>query len=286
MKTQKEITQIEKMLKNVAKSILLGYNLSIENRNEEDYIMEEKEEKKVADKKVVTEEKKVADKKVATEEKKVVDKKATTEGKKEPKKQDTPKNTKKKFGEIKGKISKIDNKIIIGAVAAVVVMIAILVCVCVMSSDSPKKAVETMLSDLKSGNYDQEILGNAMQEESLNEEAQKLFFDKLAWKVQNVKTEGDKATVEVEITNKDFKTILGNYMQKVLKVAFSGQNIDQEEMTNYLVEELKNEDVETVTSNQSIVLEKKDGKWEATEENNDFANILLPGFNEAVSAFN
>ena len=246
--------------------------------------MEEKEEKKVADKKVATEEKKVVDKKVATEEKKVVDKKATTEGKKETKKQEASKESKKKFEKTKGEMPKIDNKIITGIVAAVVVIIAIIACVCAMS-DSPKKAVETMLSDLKSGNYDQEMLGNAL-EESLNEEAQKLFFDKLAWKVQNVKTEGNKATVEVEITNKDFKTILSNYMQKVLKVAFSGQNINQEEMTNYLVEELKNEEVETVTSNQPIVLEKQDGKWKATEENNDFADILLPGFNEAVSAFN
>ena len=134
------------------------------------------------------EEKKVADKKVATEEKKVADKKATAEGKKETKKQEATKDTKKKFEEMKGKISQIDNKIIIGAVVAVVVIIAILVCVCVMSSDSPKKAVETMLSDLKSGNYDQEMLGNEL-EESFDEEAQKLFFDKLAWKVQNVKTE-------------------------------------------------------------------------------------------------
>lgn len=260
------------MLKNVAKSILLRYNLFVENKYEEDYIMEEKEEKKVADKKV------------AVEEKKAVDKKTSTEGKKETKKQEAPKNAKKEFEKTKGEMPKIDNKIIMGVVVAVVVIIAILACVFLMS-DSPKKAVETMLSDLKSGNYDQEMLGNEL-EESFDEEAQKLFFDKLAWKVQNVKTEGDKATVEVEITNKDFKTIIGNYMQKVLKVALSGQNIDQKEMTNYLVEELKNEDIETVTSNQSIVLEKQDGKWKATEENNDFANILLPGFNEAVSAFN
>ena len=269
------------MLKNVAKSILLRYNQSMKKKNKEDSIMEEKQKAKVTEK----EEKKVTDPKVVAEEKKVVDKKPTAEAKKETKKQEAPKDTKKKFQKTKGASPKIDNKIIIGAVVAVVVIIAIMACVFLMS-DSPKKVVENMLSDLKSGNYDQEMLGNALQEEGFNEEAQKLFFDKLAWKVQNVKTEGDRATVEVEITNKDFKAIMGNYMQKVLKVAFSGQNIDQEEMMNYLVEELKNDEIETITSNQSIVLEKKDGKWIATEENNDFANILLPGFNEAISAFN
>ncbi len=243
--------------------------------------MEEKQNAKATEK----EEKKVTDSKVATEGKKVVDKKPTTEVKKEAKKQEASKDTKKKFEKTKGAMPKIDNKMIFGAVVAVVVIIAIIVGVFLMS-DSPKKTVETMLSDLKAGNYDQKLLGNALQEEGFNEDAQKLFFEKLAWKVQNEKVEGDKATVEVEITNKDFKTIIGNYMQKVLKVAFSGQDINQEEMANYLVEELKNDEIEIVTSNQSIVLEKKDGKWTATEENNDFANILLPGFNEAVSAFN
>lgn len=74
-------------------------------------------------------------------------------------------------------------------------------------------------------------------------------------------------------------------MQKVLKLAFSGESITEEEMTNYLIEELKNDGIETVTSNQTIILKKQDGKWEVSEEN-DFVNILLPGFNEAISAFN
>lgn len=217
-------------------------------------------------------------------EKKVADKKAATDVKKETKKQEAPKDTKKKFEKLKGEIKKIDNRVIIGVVVAVVLVIAILVCVFVMS-DSPKKAVETMLSDLKSGNYSEEMLSDALQDD-FDKDAQKLFFDKLEWKILNVKEEGDRATIEVEITNKDFKTIIGNYMQKVLKMAFSGQNVEQEEVTNYLIEELKNDEIQTVTSSQAIVVEKKDGKWEATEENNDFANILLPGFNEAISAFN
>ena len=212
-------------------------------------------------------------------EKKVADKKPT-------KKQGAPKkDINKKFEKIKGEIKKIDNRIIIGVAVAVVVLIAILACVFLMS-DSPKKSVESMLSDLKAGDYSrQAVLSELLEEDEFNEEAKKLFFDKLGWKVLNVKEEGNTATVEVEITNKDFKTIIGNYMQKALKLAFSGENVREEEMTNYLIEELKNDEIETVTSNQSITVEKKDGKWEVAE-NNDFANILLPGFNEAVNAFN
>lgn len=210
------------------------------------------------------------------DEKKVVDKKAT-------KKQELPKDTKKKIEKASGEKKKSNKGIIIAVAIIVVVVIAILACIFLMG-DSPKKSVETMLGDLKSGNYSQTVLSD-LSEEDFDEEAQKLLFDKLEWKVQNVKEEGDTATVEVEITNKDFKTIIANYMQKVIKIAFSGESISEEEMTNYLIEELNNNEIEMVTSNQTIILKKQDGKWEVSEEN-DFVNILLPGFNEAISAFN
>lgn len=216
------------------------------------------------------------------EEKKVSDKKTTSEVKKEMKKQEAPKETKKKFEKASGEKKK-SNKGIIIAVAIAIVVVAILAYIFLMA-DSPKKSVETMLGDLKSGNYSQTVLAD-LSKENFDEEAQKLLFDKLEWKIQNVKEEGDTATVEVEITNKDFKTIIANYMQKVIKIVFSGESISEEEMTNYLMEELKNDGIGMVTSNQTIILKKQDGKWKASEENN-FVNILLPGFNEAINAFN
>ena len=80
--------------------------------------------------------------------------------------------------------------------------------------------------------------------------------------------------------------IIGNYMQKVIQLAFSGQNVQEEEMTNYLMEELRNQEVQTITSNQSISLEKRDGQWQIVTEKSELVNVLLPGFNEAISAFN
>lgn len=207
------------------------------------------------------------------EEKKVADKKVT-------KKQETSKkDNNKKFEKIKGEIKKIDNRIIIGVVVAVVLVIAVLVCVFVMS-DSPKKAVETMLTDLKSGKV---MFSDLSEEEDFKEEAQKLFFNKLQWKIINVKEEGNTANVEIEITNKDFKTIMSNCMQKMFKLAITGQNLGEQEATNYLVEELKNDEIQTVTANQFIKVEKKDGKWEIVKDE-ELLNILLPGFNEAISA--
>lgn len=229
---------------------------------------EEKKQDTKATEKVEKKDTKSVEKK---EEKKVEDKKVE-------KKQDKPKTQK-----TKNEKKKSNAGVIVGVVVVVLVVVAIIACMLFMK-DSPKKVVETMLNDLKSGNYDQSLLASVMEEGNFEQETQALFFEKLEGKVLNVSEEGDRATVEVEITNKDFKTIINNYMQKIVKIAFSGSNPSEEEITNYLMEELKNDEIQTITSNQSILLEKKDGKWDVSEEN-DFANILLPGFNEAISAF-
>lgn len=223
-----------------------------------------------------------ATEKVEKTETKSAEKKGTEN--KEVKKQEAPKDTKKKFEAPKEENKKIDNKSMIG-LAIIVVVILIAVIVFIMMSSSPKRSVETMLNDLKSGKYSETVLVNTFAEENFDEEAKTLLFDKLNWKINNVKEEGDKATVEVEITNKDFKVIISNYMQKILKLAFGGESVNEAEMASYLKEELKNEEVQTITSNQFIVLEKKDGQWKPSEEN-DFVNILLPEFNDALNAFN
>lgn len=247
----------------------------MEENKKETKPVEKAEEKKVADKKV---------EEVKKEEKKVADKKATEVKKEEKKPADKKvKETKK---EAKSKDGKKSNKVaIVGAVIVVVALVVVLAGMFLMP-ETPTKVVENTLSDLKTGAYAQNMLSGLLQgEDNFNAEAQKLLFEKLDWKVLEEKVEGDKATVEVEITNKDFKTIIGNYMQKALKAAFGGQNISEEEMTNYLMEELRNEEVQTVTNQNTITLEKKDGKWEVAEEDN-FVNAVLPGLYEAINAFN
>ena len=229
-------------------------------------------------------------------ETKPVEKVETTKGttvakekKEEAKKQEAKKVDNKKVTATKvDKKNANNNTIIIGVAVVAVVLVAIIACVLLMK-DSPKKVVENRLNDIKTGAYAQNVLAGFVQgEDNLDVEAQKLLFEKLEWKVLNEKQEGEKATVEVEITNKDFKTIMGNYKEKVLKAAkaaFSGQGISEDEMINYLMEELRNEEVQTVTANQTISLEKRDGKWEITDEES-FVNIILPGLYEAINAFN
>lgn len=73
-------------------------------------------------------------------------------------------------------------------------------------------------------------------------------------------------------------------MQNALRVAFSGQELSDAEMENYLLEELRNEDVETITTTQTINLTKQDGKWVINTIDTNLIDILLPGLNEAINS--
>ena len=83
-----------------------------------------------------------------------------------------------------------------------------------------------MLSALKQGDFNkvyeyvdyQELLENAEldSQNAENQDKEKLLFEKLEWKINKINENGDNATVEIEITNKDFNVIITNYMQKVL----------------------------------------------------------------------
>lgn len=238
------------MSKNVAKNILLRYN-QVEKLIKGGKNMEEKK------------------KETKVEEKKV----------------ETPKTEVKKFEATKSNDKKSNNStIIIGVVAAIIAVIAIIIAI-TFGNNSPKKVVESNLKDLKTGVFAEQMLSGLMQgEDNLNVEAGKLLFEKLEWKILSEKEEGNQATVELEITNKDFKTIVGNYMQKALKVALTGQKVSQEEMTNYLIEELNNEEIPTTTVNQTITLEKQNGRWAITDKES-LANVALPGLYEAMEAF-
>lgn len=207
----------------------------------------------------------------------------------ENKEKETAKVTEKenKKVEEKPKTTKVETEkkgqnyiLIIGIIAVVVALMTILIAMS-MGNQSPKKVVEKSLQELKRGAYTQQMLSGFMQgEDQLNAEAEKLLFEKLEWKILSEKEEGDTATVEIEIKNKDFKEIMTNYIQKAWKVAFSGTN--EEELKNYLMDELRNEEIQTVTKNGTIQLQKKDQKWEIANQE-EFTNIVLPGLYEAMN---
>lgn len=242
--------------------------------------MEEKEKKQ--------EEVKKSEKEAKNTEKKQDTKKVDT------KKQDVKKEDKNK---VKGKVTVENKKSKKAPIITAIVIIAIIILAIVLYvafANGPKGVVEGMFSALKNGDYDKvneyinynEVISSSdvLDSESLDQETMNLLFDKLSWKVTETTQEENTANVTVEVTNKNFKTIIANYMQNALRVAFSGQELSDAEMENYLLEELKNEDVETTTTTQTINLIKQDGKWVINTTDTNLIDILLPGLNEAVNS--
>ena len=221
--------------------------------------MEEKEKKQ--------EEVKNSEKEVKNTEKKQDTKKVDT------KKQEVKKEGDKKKSEnkVKGKVtveSKKSKKAPIITLIIIIAIVILTIVLYVLFANGPKGIVEGMFSALKNGDYDKvneyidynEVISSSdvLDSESLDEETMNLLFEKLSWKITETTKEENTASVTVEVTNKNFRTIIANYMQNALRVAFSGQELSDAEMENYLLEELRNEDVETTTTTQTINLTKQD----------------------------
>ncbi len=175
-----------------------------------------------------------------------------------------------------------------GVAAVAIIALVVVLTILMVTSSNPKKSVDGLLTNLKAGDFEKAkefMTGDGLvEEDAFNEEGEKYLFDKLSWKITNITEEKENATIELEITNKDFKTIITNYSQKILKAVFGGENVTEETAGNYLVEELKNEGVQMTTATKTIQAIKEDGKWKIVG-NDDLTNALLPGLQDAMNAF-
>ena len=199
---------------------------------------------------------------------KKVDKKETTKIEKQVNKEKSKKDK-------TGKKSPVIPTVI---VVVVVLLIAILLTVMIVTSSAPKKSLEALLTNLKAGDFAkaQEYVSGDLDLGTVNsnEEAQKLLFNKLNWKINKV-TEKDEnnATVEVEITTKDFQTIINNYMKKALDAVRetitgggSTESFSSADFEKYFIEELKNENIQTTTITTTVNAVKEDNKWKIVSD--------------------
>ena len=263
-----------------------------EVKKEEKAVKEEVKKDDKKEEKVVKEEAKKDDKK---EEKAVKE-----ETKKEVKKEE-PKTENKKFEVSKQKTvnkeknnkeknkSKSAGKIAGVITAIIVIAIVAVLTVLIITSSDPKKSIDGFFTNLQAGDFEKAqefVVGEKILEgQDYNEETQKLFFNKMSWKVKKVNAENDKAKVEVEITNKDFSVVVENCMKKLLsnfKAVLEG-NVSEDSIKQYFIEELKNDNVQMKTETKTIELEKKDGKWKVVS-NEELTNSLLPGLEDSVNS--
>lgn len=207
---------------------------------------------------------------------------------------------------MENKSKKVVGKVIL--IVAVIILIATATYYVMLKQEQAKveQNIETIFNALKSGDTDTQnkylaydkMFENTEDteestEETIFEEDNTQFnelFRKLDYKIISTSANLKKATVVVEITNKDCGTIFKNYFAKALQLAFvsafsdeySEEEIDSQ-LQQYLIEQVESEDIQTITNTISLDMEKENGEWKITTDTNVLVNAVLPGFIDKIN---
>lgn len=162
--------------------------------------------------------------------------------------------------------------------------------------------VDKMFTALKTGDEEQikqyinieELTEDETTEENTSEdqEMEKAMLKNLNYEVISTDVKLNECTVKVNISNKDLKTVFGNYMAKAFSLAFSQAfgAMTEEEMDNqlkqYFEEQYDSDSIETITTEITIDMKKENGKWNITCDEDKFIDAVLPGYKEVVESLN
>ena len=176
-------------------------------------------------------------------------------------------------------------------ILAVIIILLAIISLIYVALPSPAKVLQQGLKDLQTGNFERakeyldfdELVNIPVLSFENNEnkqEIQKLFFDQLEFSIKKVEKGEDIATIEVEIINKNFKTIMQNTTKELTQKFFNNEDADQK---NILIEQLKNENIDKVTTKETVTVQKQDGKWKIVVDQN-LRNAIFPGLTEAIDS--
>ena len=189
-------------------------------------------------------------------------------------------------------------KMIIYAVAAVILILLVVVCAAKIKASKPATALNNLVKELNNGNFKKAgeyCADNTMDlfgvDENIEDlEMVKLYYKNISIKVNKVSKSKDTAVINVEISNKDLGKILNNYMNKAKELALENLNkkVTTKDMENQLLQYFKSqfeaEGIENVTTTVDVVLNKVDGKWKVVVDSN-LRNSFLPGLYSLSNVF-
>ncbi len=201
------------------------------------------------------------------------------------------------------------------ALIAVLVIVLLVLVACgayfIILKVQEKKALSTidsMFVALKSG--DEEAIKKYINIEDENDEANseekndaeesimddeamtKAMVQNISYEVVSKDTKLNNCTVQLNISNKNFKTIFTNYISQAFSLALSSAfgGMTEEAMSakleQYLIDQYNSDDVETVTTQVAMTVKKENGEWTISCDDNEMLNALLPGYTEAISSLN
>ena len=163
--------------------------------------------------------------------------------------------------------------------------------------------VDKMFIALKTGDEEQikqyinikdVIEENETSEDNIadNQDMEKAMLKNLNYEVVSTDIKINECTMKLNISNKNLKTVFGNYISKAFSVAFSqafGEMTEEEmdtQLKQYFEEQYNSDDVETVTTEITINMKKQDGKWNIDGDDEAFVNAILPGYKEIEETVN
>ena len=141
-------------------------------------------------------------------------------------------------------------------------------------SESPTDVVNEYFEQIKKGDNEQaaEFIESTMSQtkeetsaqaeeetDKVMEEALKIYLSKIDAKVLSEKIDGDNATVEVELNAPNFSNMMMEVIGESLSAAFSGEEMDEDYMSQSLLEKVKSSENEPRTG--KISLTKGDKQW-------------------------
>ena len=189
-------------------------------------------------------------------------------------------------------------KMIVYAVAAVILILLVVVCAAKIKASKPATALNNLVKELNNGNFKKAgeyCADNTMDlfgvDENIEDlEMVKLYYKNIDIKINKVTKAKDTAVINVEISNKDLGKILNNYMNKAKELALENLNkkVTTKDMENQLLQYFKSqfeaEGIENVTTTVDVVLNKVDGKWKVVVDSN-LRNAFLPGLYSLSNVF-
>lgn len=188
-------------------------------------------------------------------------------------------------------------KIIIFIVLLIIIVIGgIIIEKIVKEINRPKEIVNITFTALKEANIDetkkymdyQKLLG-ILDKEILNEEEIRKvgldieLFKELNWNIEDIKVERNQAVVIVEVTNKDYKEVITQWLKKIIKEQSNGNQLTNELCLEKLKESVTDKKLSTKTIIKKVLLKRDDkAEWKVIV-NDDLGSALFPGI-ESVNS--
>lgn len=197
-----------------------------------------------------------------------------------------------------GKYAKFKKGKLIATLTIVIILILVIALVVIMTSKTNlEKEPERVLNEAFTGlkeldkekvnaymDYDKLIksLDEMILENPDDTELEKELFKDMKWTIESTKLEDNHAIMIIEMTNKDFNTILTEWMREIVSEREKNQ-VTNELALQILKKVISDESIKEKTVLKKVNIQKDDSGWKISVDNN-LRDLLFPGIDSVISA--